>query len=297
MPINKFNELLLDFISYIASEKGLASNTIEAYERDIKDFILYLNNVEINDIESVEKQHIIDFLTHLKDQDLSSSTICRHLVTIKVFYRFLKRERLVEVNLTLYIESPKLWQIIPQVLSNNEIARLFKEPDLSTELGARDRAILEVTYSSGLRVSELCRLEIYDVDDTFVRVLGKGGKERLVPLGEKAIEAVDYYLLHFRDHRAGPEEKALFLSKRGKPIERTAIWKMIKAYAKTAGIEKKISPHSLRHSFATHLLDGGADLRVIQEMLGHANIKSTDRYTQASYKHIKEAFENFHPRQ
>lgn len=207
-------------------------------------------------------------------------------MAIKAFFRFLKREGVVEVNVAMYLDSPKLWQLIPEVLSLKEIEALLE----ISEIGQRDRAILELLYGSGLRVSELCGLKMQDVDDTFVRVRGKGGKERVVPIGTRAIEALDAYLAHRDD-----EQGWLFLSKRGKQLDRTAVWKRIKVMAERAGITKTISPHTLRHSFATHLLDGGADLRIIQEMLGHSSIGTTDRYTHVSHKRLQAAFEQHSP--
>lgn len=296
MPQNSLNEIMEDFLSYIASEKGLAINTIQAYRRDVSSFVVYLNNLSVEDFASVEENHITSFLAELKTKNFASSTVSRVMIAIKVLFRFLKRERIIASNTSLYLDSPKIWQLIPEVLSVEEMKRLIGCIDVTQALGCRDRAIVEVLYSCGVRVSELCNLEIYDVDDTFIRVMGKGSKQRLVPIGKKAIKAIDDYLAKFRCLHDSETVKALFVSRSGKPIERVSVWKMIKRYAKAARIQKKISPHTLRHSFATHLLENGADLRVIQELLGHADIKSTDRYTHISTKHLKEAFESFHPR-
>jgi integrase/recombinase XerD len=215
------------------------------------------------------------------------------LIAVKVFFRYLKREGMIPQDPTLHLDTPKLWQLIPEVLSCEEVERLLAAPDQESPVGARDRAILEVLYASGLRVSEVCSLNIQDLDDTTLRVKGKGGKERVVPIAEVAVKAVDDYLTRFRGEQ---EEEALFLNERGKRMDRQLVWKQIKFYAKKAGIDKRISPHTLRHSFATHLLDNGADLRVIQEMLGHASIATTDRYTHVSQHHLKSAFDAFHPR-
>lgn len=194
---------------------------------------------------------------------------------------------------TLYLDSPKLWQLLPEVLSCAEVDGLLAMPDTTTDIGARDKAILEVLYASGLRVSEVCSLDLHDLDDEMVKVTGKGGKQRVVPIAASAVKWVDHYLLH---HRKGEEkEEALFLSMKGKRVDRIAIWNRLKQYAKQAGIQKNISPHTLRHSFATHLLENGADLRVIQEMLGHASIATTDRYTHIQQRYLQEAFEKFHP--
>lgn len=286
-----FAYLHRDFLSFIASEKGLTPNTIEAYGRDLKAFFDFLQGKNISTVKEVQEGHIIAFLSHLKALEYATASLHRLVIAIKVFFRFLKREEEVVTDPAVYLTSPKLWQLIPEVLSASEIERLIAQPDSQTMEGARDRAILEVLYASGLRVSEVCSLEITAVDDVFVRVMGKGRKERVVPLGRKALCAIDAYLAYRED-----EYPALFITKSGKPIDRIFVWKMIKGYAKQAGITKNISPHTLRHSFATHLLDNGADLRVIQEMLGHASISSTDRYTHVSRSHLQNAFQAAHPR-
>lgn len=283
---------IADFISYIASEKGLSINTIEAYKRDIEKFTKILKVNCHSSFSEVNSLHIVAYLSTLKRQGYASASIYRALIAVKVFFRFLTREGVIQSNPALYLETPKLWQLIPEVLTCEEVELLIKQPDEKVWQGARDRAILEILYASGLRVSELCSLDIHSVDDRVVRVMGKGGKERVVPIGEEAINALDHYL-NFRDKI---EQQPLFINNRGKRIDRNAVWKMIKEYAKKAGIEKNISPHTLRHSFATHLLDNGADLRIIQEMLGHASISSTERYTHVSQSKLREAFESFHPR-
>jgi integrase/recombinase XerD len=285
-----------DFLSYIASEKGLSQNTIHAYQSDSLAFIRYLHSVDIGSFEAVTKGDIVNFLAFLNDQKYATSSISRGLVTIKVLFRFLKREGLITDNVALYLETPKLWQLIPEVLSCSEVERLISQPDPEKPLGSRDRAIIELLYSSGLRVSEVATIGIYDIDDTFVRVFGKGSKERLVPIGKKALQAIDHYLIHVRGQTDSQLMKNLFVSKSGKPMDRIVIWRMIKKYAKLAGITKNISPHTLRHSFATHLLDNGADLRVIQDMLGHSSISSTDRYTHVSRTQLQKAFNEFHPK-
>jgi integrase/recombinase XerD len=189
-----------------------------------------------------------------------------------------------------------MWQLIPEVLSVAEVDALLKAPDVATAAGARDRAVLQVIYACGLRVSEACGLNLQDVGDQIVRVRGKGGKERVVPIAKSAVEAIDDYLTRFRQEGERAKHPPLFVSEKGKRIDRILVWKRVKHYAEIAGIRKEISPHTLRHSFATHLLENGADLRVIQEMLGHSNIQTTDRYTHISQRHLAEAFEAFHPR-
>ncbi len=275
---------LADFIAYLRSEKGLSPHSIEAYERDVRLFLEHY---------SYSVEDVIAHLSDLKARGYASSSIARTLIAIKVFFRFLFRENILEKNLSLMLETPKLWQLVPEVMSQAEVLRLLETPNRETFSGARDRAILEVLYASGLRVSELCALSLYSIDESSVKVFGKGGKERVVPIGRAALEAVDHYLVSFRDRFEGD---ALFVTQRGKPIDRVGVWKMIKHYAKAAGIQKTVSPHTLRHSFATHLLDHGADLRVIQDMLGHASIATTDRYTHVSQARLQEAFSKFHPR-
>jgi len=283
-------DLLADFLTYLAAERGLSKNTLLAYERDLEMLDLLLKR----DFTQITQQEIVCFLGLLKDKGYASSSICRTLVAVKVFFRFLKREKRTEENAAAYLDSPKLWQLIPEVLTVDEVEKLLQAPEKDSPVGARDKAILEVLYSSGLRVSEICSLNLPDLSDAFVRVKGKGGKERVVPIAPVAVQAVDQYLIHFRE--AEEDQPAIFVTKNGKRIDRVEVWKRVKFYAKKAGIVRKISPHTLRHSFATHLLENGADLRVIQEMLGHANIATTDRYTHISQKHLRDAFESFHPR-
>ncbi len=292
------DEELDDFLSYLASEKGCSPHTLEAYSRDASSFVTYVQEIlKVRAFSGVIRDHIVDYLEILNNKGYATASVCRALIAIKVLFRFLRREDYITTNITTTLDSPKLWQLIPEVLSGGEIERLLMQPDTTSERGMRDRAILEVLYGSGLRVSELCGLDINDVDDSYVRVMGKGRKERLVPIGRKAIEAIDTYLVSYRDQYDSDDEKALFLSIRGRRLERTNVWRALKGYARDAGICKNISPHTLRHSFATHLLDHGAELRVIQEMLGHASISSTDRYTHISHKHLTDAFHAFHPRQ
>lgn len=293
---NSFEEALKDFLSYIGSEKGLAENTLKAYGRDLMHFGAFLQEKEIKTVVEIDEKTLFSFLEKRKSLGLSSSTLSRNSIALRVFFRFLKREAYLSANLAHYLESPRLWQLIPEVLTIEEVDALLKAPSLDAEQGLLERAILELLYASGLRVSELANLPLYAVDDHFVRVMGKGSRERLVPTGKKAMEAIDAYLSGPRDRFQSEEEKHLFLTLKGKPVDRFYIWRMIKRLAKKAGIQKRISPHTLRHSFATHLLERGADLRVIQDFLGHSNIQTTDRYTHISQKQIKDAFYRCHNR-
>jgi integrase/recombinase XerD len=287
------NEAIRDFLIYIASEKGLAQNSIAAYKSDLIALKVFLSTTTL---EELREEHLVAFFSERTEQNYAASSRARALVAFKVFFRFLKREGYLERDLAEFLNSPKLWKRLPEVLDSKEIEKLLQQPDPAAPQGVRDRAILEVLYATGLRVSELCSLSLYSVGETFVRVKGKGGKERLVPIGEKALQAIDEYLVQLRDHYDSEKQQALFLSQRGKPMDRIALWRMIKKYAAQAGIKKPLSPHTLRHSFATHLLNNGADLRVIQEMLGHSSISSTDRYTQVNASQLQAAFAAFHPR-
>lgn len=278
------------FLAYLGAEKGLARNTLDAYQRDIAAFSRFLG--EKVDLKSVDQETILSYLSYLKEKRYKDASLCRKLIALKVFFRFLKKERMLELDPFVHLEMPRISELLPEVLTVEEVDALLLAPDKESVEGMRDRAILAVLYASGLRVSELCGLNIHSIDEQEIRVKGKGGKERIVPIALKAIEAVDRYLIEGRPDQMS---EALFLDK-GRRISRYLVWKQIKRYAKAAGIAKEISPHTLRHSFATHLLENGADLRIIQEMLGHAQIATTDRYTHLTQKHLQEAFAAFHPR-
>jgi integrase/recombinase XerD len=281
-----------EFVVHLRSEGGLSPHTVEAYGRDIRTFAEWVKKEQWGEIEP---STLLAFVAYLKEKKYAISTVCRTLVSVKVFFRFLKKEGILKVDLSPYFEMPKMWQLLPEVLTVEEVEALLAAPKEDTWIGARDRAILELLYATGMRVSEACQLRLSDLDDTFVKVCGKGRKERVIPVGAKAIAAVDAYLTQFRN---GVEEENgfLFTSKSGKPISRIVVWQQIQRYAKEAGIAKRVSPHTLRHSFATHLLEHGADLRLIQDMLGHEDIGTTDRYTHVVGDRLKNAFKKFHPR-
>lgn len=280
--------LIQDFLTFLAAEKGLKAATLEAYARDLKGFLQFSD-------EEMHRVAIMRYLEHMHAQGAAGSSIARRVACLKTFFRFLKREGHIQEDLAIFLDTPAIWQKIPDVLNQEETLKLLETPDPHQLEGARDRAILFILYACGLRVSELCSLNIQDLDDTWVRVKGKGGKERLVPISKRAVDAVDHYLLNFRGE-AKKKEEPLFLGSRGKRIARTFVWQQIKRYTELCGITKSVSPHTLRHSFATHLLEGNADLRVIQELLGHASIATTDRYTHLTDCHLQKAFEQFHPR-
>ncbi|MFA5370137.1 MAG: site-specific tyrosine recombinase XerD, partial [Candidatus Omnitrophota bacterium] len=252
---------------------------------------LHLNDVTRNDVR--------DYMIYQKDKALSSNSISRRLVAIKVLHRFLLRERYVKEDITSVLDSPKLWKHLPETLSLGEIEDMIKKPNTRDRIGLRDKAALELMYAAGLRVSELVNLEIDNVnlEAGFLRCVGKGSKERIVPIGGQAQSAIRRYIDRSRVSMKRPQSpNALFLSRLGKKISRQSFWKMIKKYAKSAGINKDITPHTLRHSFATHLLERGADLRVVQEMLGHADISTTQIYTHIDKERLKSIHHKFHPR-
>ncbi len=281
-----------DFLNYLRCERGLSPLTVEAYGRDVFSFA---STLSLTDWKAVSLKNFLSFLSHLKTKGLASASVCRALVAIKVFFRFLKKEGVIASDPSQHLDMPKIWQLIPEVMTPEEVDRLLDQPGEGDCIGVRDRAILELLYATGMRVSELCALKISSLDDRFVKILGKGNRERLVPVGRRAIVAVDAYLIGFRGE-AREKDALLFTSLRGRPLDRVTVWGRVKHYAKAAGIARSISPHTLRHSFATHLLENGADLRLIQEMLGHADIGSTDRYTHVTGSRVQEAFHQFHPR-
>jgi integrase/recombinase XerD len=291
--MSDFEDAITSFKTYLSIEKALLENTTLAYLSDIKFLLNFLKKNNIFFLKNIKEENIVSYLSYLKNKSLASSSIARSLVSIKIFFKFLKKEDIIKTNITKYLDVPKIWQLLPNVLSLNEVEKFLNIIEDNSFIGARDKAIFETIYASGLRVSEACSLKITDIEENFIKVLGKGNKQRVVPIGKKAIFAIDNYLINFRKDI---KSKYLFVSKNAKKIDRVTIWQRTKFYIKKANINKDISPHTLRHSFATHLLENGADLRLIQEMLGHEDISTTDRYTHLSKKHLQKAFDNFHPR-
>lgn len=287
-----FRKLVAEFLRYITYERCLSKNTQEAYARDLESFCAYL---ETHD-GSLDQKTAISFLQDLRSKEYASSSCARVQIALKVFFRFLFREEYLPADEGRFLDSPKLWQRLPEVLSREEIQLILKSCIGKSALAIRDQAILELLYGTGVRVSELCSLSIYDVSDDKIVVKGKGDKERVLPLGPQALAAIDRYLTEVRWKYESADNSALFVTTRGNSIDRINVWKMIKQRAKAAGITKEISPHTMRHTYATHLLDGGADIRVIQELLGHAHISSTDKYTHLSKSQVQERFFMFHPR-
>ena len=294
------HEFIDIFLNYLSVERGLSRNTIISYHRDLEDFLDYLKYEQhISSLDKTNKNQIVDFMLKLKTEGLNANSIARKLAAIKTFYRFMLREKIIKQDPTSLLESPKLWKKIPSVLSLVEVEALISRPDLRRRGGIRDRAILELLYATGMRVSELAQLKVEDanLDIGFVRCLGKGSKERIIPVGRKAIACLKRYIEKERPYFLKRRlTNALFLTRLNKRISRQSIWKMIKRYARQARLKKEIRPHILRHSFATHLLERGADLRSVQEMLGHSDISTTQIYTHINKDRLKMIHKKFHPR-
>lgn len=286
------------FIYFLEVERGVSNNTIQAYGRDLKKFGEYIKKHR-KGLSSVTREDIVGYMMSLKDQDMSVSTISRNLASIKTFWKFMVTEQVLRENVAAVVETPKGWKNIPDVLNRQEVEQLLDAPLHKGWMGIRDRAILELMYATGMRVSEVSMLKKNNVnlDADFVKCFGKGGKERIVPLGRIAKKAITRYLEHARNKLyVKVQDDHLFLSRLGKKISRQSLWKMIRKYAKSAGIKKHITPHTLRHSFATHLLEGGAELRGVQELLGHADISTTQVYTHVNKEKLKKIHDEFHPR-
>lgn len=282
-----------EFLLFLVSEKGLSKNTCQSYERDLRLFWHFLREKGLSSYQALTSSHLIEFFSYLKERGLASASICRSIIAIRVFFAFLLREKIIKEDFHVFLQVPRLWEYIPDVLTLEEVQKLLNAPGKEDLYGLRDRAIMQVLYATGVRASEICSLKIKDVSDEYIKVKGKGEKERLIPIAAQAIGAIDAYL---QKREIENSMDILFLSKKGQALTRIGMWSIIKKYAKAVGIEKKVSPHTLRHSFATHLLENGADLRIIQEMLGHSNIATTDRYTHISNHHLMNAFDQFHPR-
>ena len=311
-------ELIDTFLNYLSVERGLAKNTIVSYRQDLNSYVDFIARLNIAALSKITKNDIISFMLNQKDKGVSINSIARRLAAVRMFHRFLVRERILKSDPTSLIDSPKLWRKIPDALSLNEVNALIAQPDIRDKQGIRDKAILETLYATGMRVSEAVNLKVDNVnlDIGFLRCIGKGNKERVIPLGKKAVNSIQRYLKITRPYLLNPvrntkalkkegeisngvkkkESEFLFLNRFGKKISRQSIWKIIKRYAKAARIKKPIKPHTLRHSFATHLLERGADLRSVQEMLGHSNISTTQIYTHINKDRLKTIHRMFHPR-
>ena len=292
-------KLLADYLAYLKVERGLAQNTVLSYERDLKKFIDFLQKQSITDFTVVSRQQIITYLLKLQEEKMAPASVSRNLASIRSLFSYLSIEKFLEQDPSSDLDSPKLSKKLPKVITIEEIEKLLDQPDQSDKFGIRDRAMLELLYASGLRVSELISLELDDVNLElgFLQCEGKGSKERIVPLGKIASDYINRYLVNSRPKLVkNTLQKSLFVNFHGKPMTRQGFWKIIKKYGKQSGIETEITPHTFRHSFATHLLENGADLRSVQEMLGHADISTTQIYTQVTQKKLQRVHKEFHPR-
>jgi len=287
------------FDEFLSLEQGASLRTNEAYGRDLARLATWATVKGVSGPEGLTAAHLREFVYHLKDLGLAPSSIRRGISAIRSWYRFLLGEGTVTKDPSERLETPKKWRVLPEVLSAAEVDRIIGAVSLDERLAFRDRAMLELAYGAGLRVSEWIGIASRDVllDELVVRVFGKGGKERLVPIGRKAAGALAVYVRELRPAlEKGEGEGRLFLNARGKPLSRMGAWKILRKYVEAAGIEKAVTPHTLRHSFATHLLEGGADLRAVQEMLGHADTATTEIYTHVDREHLRQVHRQFHPR-
>ncbi len=291
--------LLAGFTDYVALEQGLSPRTQEAYQRDLRRLAEYADVKGIAAPNGITARLLREYVYHLKDLGLAAASIRRNVSAVRTYFRFLTGDGIVVRDPSDRLETPKRWRSLPDVLTVAEVQQLLASPTLDDALVFRDRALLELAYGAGLRVSEWITLGVRDLllEDGLVRVFGKGSKERLVPIGRSAIGAAAIYLRELRPKLEKGEGKGvLFLNSRGKPLTRMGAWKILRGHVDRAGIAKHVSPHTLRHSFATHLLEGGADLRAVQEMLGHVDIATTQIYTHVDREYLRQVHRSFHPR-
>ncbi|MFC1798398.1 site-specific tyrosine recombinase XerD [Thermodesulfobacteriota bacterium] len=287
------------YLNYLQVEKGLAEKTIDSYSRDLMVYLEFIKQTGAKTVAETDTPIILRHLISLRNKGLGASSRARHLVTIRGFYRFLVQEKVLKSDPAKLVDLPKSGLKLPDVLSPEDVDRILKAPDIDNPKGIRDSAMLELLYAAGLRVSELVNLRVQDVnlEAGFVRVLGKGSKERIVPIGRFAKERIETYLKEIRlillKNHSSPH---LFVARAGKPMTRQGFWKRLRLYVTKAGVKKKVSPHSLRHSFASHLLEGGADLRAVQVMLGHVDISTTQIYTHVARERLKNIHQQYHPR-
>ena len=301
LSLNMIDEALVEsFLNYLIVECGLSDNTIKGYKGDLRNFSNYLRGAGIKRFQDLRAKMIVSFIESEKQRGLSENSISRCLVTVKMLYKYMVMEGQISVNPMSAVSTLKLQKHLPEVLHYNAIEEMLQAPDGNNKLGIRDKAMLELMYATGARVSEVASIKVswINFDYGFIRCQGKGSKQRIVPMGSEAAKAIRRYLQEVRPLllKVEEDEPLLFLSRTGKKLRRENIWSIVKKYAMKAGIRSNISPHTLRHSFATHLLEGGADLRSVQEMLGHSNISTTQIYTHIDRKYLKATHQKFHPR-
>lgn len=298
--MNKLQEDVEDYLRYSQIERGLSDNTIFAYRQDLMDFLAFLKKEGL-DSWPTKAVDIDAFLAEQRDLNKATSSISRMISSLRKFYQWLVRQNIQKINPMLEIDSPKKEHRLPVALSVDEVTKLLDQPDVTKKLGIRDRALLETLYATGIRVSELINLKFSDLHEELklLKVLGKGSKERLIPISDVAISWIKSYQEKVRDPlllKSGKYTDTIFLNNRGSALTRQAVWQIIKRYCQMAGIKKNVTPHTLRHTFATHLLENGADLRVVQEILGHSDISTTQIYTNLSQQHILQVYAETHPR-
>lgn len=291
---------LKEYLGLLKLEKNLSENSIESYRSDLQKFLNFVSKNNIDDPAEIGSDLISKFFHEQKKEGLSASSSARYLSSIRGFFNYLYSNEYIKEDPTEKISSAKRSRKLPEVLSVHEIEKILEEPDTNDKLGLRDKAILELLYSSGLRVTELIELKISDLflDDEIIRVLGKGSKQRLVPVGSSAIKWLEKYLTEARPliMKKIRSKNYVFLNSRGSKLSRMGVWKLVEKYSKQSGVDKEVHPHTFRHSFATHLLEGGASLRAVQEMLGHSDISTTQIYTHIDREYIKQVHKDFHPR-
>jgi len=294
------NEYLQQYITYLRFEKNLSENSIQSYQADLNRYITFLISQNIQRPVQIRDRHISRLLQILSELGLSASSLARNLSAIRSFHKFLLAEDILSGDPCEHIEGPKIRRYLPDVLSFPEIEKILSSIKSDLRFGIRDRAMIELLYASGLRISELLRLPIREIyfNESFVRILGKGSKERLVPTSERALNWIRQYLDRVRPSldKQRRSDGITFLNARGKPLSRMGFWKILQGHVRNSGIKKQVHPHTFRHSFATHLLEGGADLRAVQEMLGHADISTTQIYTHLDRSYLKQVYKEFHPR-
>lgn len=294
-------EALAEYIIYLKIERGLSANTVTSYKRDIEKYLTFLTEKKITQLDEVSRFEILDFLQTLRQSGAADNSIIRMVSSLRKFHQYLKRESIVSDDPMQLIDTPKKAPTLPKAISPQAVEQLLEAPDTTTPLGVRDRTILELMYATGLRISELVNLKLSDMHLTmgFIQTMGKGEKERIIPLGEIASQWLDHYLdgarVYLQDQSVETSEY-VFLNSRGKGLSRQGVWKKVKQLALEAGIDQNVTPHTLRHSFATHLLENGADLRMVQELLGHADISTTQIYTHITKTRLKQVYSDYHPR-
>ena len=293
------NNHFQDYLIMLRVERNVSANTIDAYRRDLKQYLGYIDDIGIKLVYNISSDNIRDYIRNLNNQGLAPKSIARIISSIRSYHNFLSSEQIIKENPALNLDTPKIPRKLPLVLSEKEISNIIKAIDDEYQFAKRDKAIVEMLYSCGIRVSELCDLETSNlfIDDDLIRVMGKGSKERLLPIGGRAKRLLDDYLIHSR-HKLikKTSSSSVFVSRNGKPLTRAMINNILKKWALKSGITKPVSPHTLRHSFATHLLEGGADLRFVQALLGHSDITTTQIYTHLDKHHIKQVYRSHHPR-